>query len=149
MDACQRTNFMIENARGAAAQAESVSVATKTFLKIALVAMAMLFVTHTRTEAAEYGVLVSKPPGLIKYIEPQYPVSFARRGARGRGVFLITINPKTGDVDQVKIVKSTGFRALNELAVRAFFDWKFRTGSPAQAKVSCEFYLTGFSRSLH
>lgn len=114
-----------------------------------LTGAAALLLSTRQLTAAQYWVNVPKPPGCIKYVRPEYPIEFARRGAAGRGIYLLKVNPKTGDVDEVKVVRRTPFKALDELAVRAFFQWKFQPGSPAQVKVPCEFYVTGFSHILH
>lgn len=98
---------------------------------------------------AQYWVSVPKPPGVIKYVVPEYPLEFVRRGAAGRGMYLLKVNAKTGDVDEVKVLRHTPYKALDELAVRAFFQWKFQPGGQTEVKVPCEFYVTGFSHLLH
>lgn len=110
---------------------------------------AVMWQSTDSARAADYWVDVSRPPGVIKFVPPDYPVNYAARGAAGRGQFLLKVNPKTGDVDEVKVLRHMRFKALEELAVRAFFQWKFQPGSPAEAKVSCEFAVTGFSHILH
>ncbi len=67
----------------------------------------------------------------------------------GRGIFLLKVNQRTADVDEVKVLKSTGYRILNELAAKAFLQWKFQPGSPKEVRVPYEFYVHGFSRVLH
>jgi hypothetical protein len=42
------------------------------------------------------------------------------------------------------VLKTTGHVLLNELAAKAFFQWRFRPGGPTQVQVSCEFYAHGF-----
>lgn len=115
----------------------------------AALTIALLLSATLSLRAADYGVLVSRPPNCVNFVRPEFPVSFARRGAEGRGVFLLKLNPRTGDVDQVQVVRHMRFKALEELAVRAFFQWKFQPGTPGPVKVPCEFFVTGFSRSLH
>src|SRR5690348_13914022 len=88
-------------------------------------------------------------PGLIKYVDPEYPPALYRHGVGGKGVFLLKINTKTGEVDEVKVIKSTGYTALNELAAKAFLQWKFKPGGVKELTVPYEFYVHGFSRVLH
>lgn len=88
-------------------------------------------------------------PGQIKYVDPEYPPLLYRHGVGGKGVFLLKINQKTGDVDEVKVLKSAGYTILNELAAKAFLQWKFQPGSAKELKVQYEFYVHGFSRVLH
>ncbi len=87
-------------------------------------------------------------PGLIKHVDPDYPPELYRRGIGGRGIFLLKVNAQ-GDVDEVKIVRSTGVQLLNELAAKAFFQWKFEPGVARQIKIPYEFHTRGYSRVLH
>jgi TonB family protein len=93
-------------------------------------------------------VFVGKPPGLVKYVYPEYPRSAANYGLSGKGRFLLKVSPKTGEVDEVKVLKSTGHVFLNELA-KAFLQWRFQPGAVTQVEVPVEFYAHGFSRDLH
>ena len=94
-------------------------------------------------------VFVGKPPGLVKYVYPEYPASAATYALSGKGRFLLKVNPKTGEVDEVKVLNSTGHVFLNDLAAKAFLQWKFQPGSVTQVQVPVEFYAHGFSRDLH
>jgi TonB family protein len=56
---------------------------------------------------------------------------------------------KNGDVEEVKVLKSTGHVLLNEFAAKAFFQRKFRPAGVTQVQVPVDFYARGFSRNLH
>ena len=101
------------------------------------------------SHAVEIEVNVGHPPGVIKYVYPEYPAKFAPYAWSGKGLFLLTVNPKTGEVEEVKVLKTTGHVLLNELAAKAFFQWRFQPGGATQVQVPCEFYAHGFSRSFH
>ena len=45
-------------------------------------------------------VTTGSPAGLIKKVEPEYPIGFVLHGAKGRGHFRMTINAKSGLVEQ-------------------------------------------------
>jgi TonB family protein len=117
--------------------------------KIAFSIVAILSGASLSSHAVWIDVLVPRPPGVIKFVYPEYPPKLYRYAWTGKGLFLLKVNPKTGDVDQVKVLKTTGHVLLNELAAKAFFQWKFQPGGPAQVQVPCEFYAHGFSRNLH
>ena len=85
----------------------------------------------------------------MKKIEPEYPIGFVIHGAKGRGLYRLNINPKSGLVDEVKIVKSTGYRELNELAVKALLQWQFRPGTASPLEVPVDFSIQGGNRILH
>ena len=70
-------------------------------------------------------------------------------GAKGRGRFRLTINAKSGLVDEVKIVQSIGYSDLNKLAVKALLQWQFKPGTPSPVEVPVEFDIRGGNRILH
>jgi TonB family protein len=108
-----------------------------------------LLSTHAQRRGLEAQVHTGTPPGLIKKVEPEYPPGVVLHMAEGRGVFRLTIDPKSGEVDEVKIVKSCGYKTLNELAAKAFFQWRFQPGSRSPVEVPVEFYVHGGNRILH
>jgi TonB family protein len=123
------------------------------WLKIAIVNLlalqAGLLPILAQTRGLEAQVSTGNPAGLIKKVEPEYPPGFVLHGAEGRGRFRLTINPKSGLVDEVKIVKSCGYKDLNELAAKALLQWKFQPGTPSPVEVPVEFFIHGGNRVLH
>ena len=99
--------------------------------------------------AGEIEVFTGRPTGVIKFVQVDYPPKLRGYAWNGKGLFLLRVNPKTGDVDEVKVIKSTGHVLLNEFAAKAFFQWKFQPGGATQVQVPVEFYARGFSRDLH
>src|SRR5437588_3064900 len=98
-------------------------------LKIALISLIAALAGFTSAPAQRHGaeplVTTGSPAGLVKKIEPEYPIGFVIHGAKGRGRFRLTINSKSGLVDEVKIVQSTGYSDLNKLAVIALLQLTF------------------------
>jgi TonB family protein len=115
-------------------------------LKVSLIA---LLIPWCGLYAGEVEVFVGRPPGVIKFVYPEYPPKLRMLGLNGKGLFLLKVNPKTGDVDEVKVLKSARYSILNEFAAKAFFQWKFQPGVATEVRVPCEFYARGFSRDLH
>ena len=126
---------------------------TPHWLKIAVTALIALEVSllsiHAQRHGAEPQVTTGTPAGLVKKIEPEYPIGFVTHGAKGRGSFRLTINAKSGLVDEVKIVQSTGYPDLNKLAVKALLQWQFKPGTPSPVQVPVEFEILGGNRILH
>jgi TonB family protein len=123
------------------------------WLKIAVATVialqAGLLSTHAQRRGLEAQVQTGTPPGLIKKVEPEYPPGYVVHGAEGKGRFRLTINPKSGEVDEVKIVKSCGYKDLNELAAKALLQWRFQPGTRGPVEVPVEFYVHGGNRVLH
>lgn len=64
-------------------------------------------------------------------------------------VFRQTVNSKNGLVDEVKILQSTPYRELSELAVEALLQWQFKPGAASPVKMLVEFAIQGSNRILH
>jgi TonB family protein len=126
---------------------------TDDWMKVAVVSLIALLVglpsTRAQTRGMEAQVKTGTPPGLIKKVDPEYPVGFVVHGAEGNGVFRITINAKSGEVDEVKVVKSVGYKSLDELAAKALLQWRFQPGTRGPVEVPVEFYVHGGGRVLH
>ncbi len=59
---------------------------------------------------------------------PEYPLEARRRYLTGRGLLILHIDRKTGAVTSVEIAKSIGYKILDDAAVRAFRQWRFKPG---------------------
>ena len=133
--------------------ANLVIMRTRHSLKTAIVSLiallAGLFSAHAQRHGTEPIVTTGSPAGLVKKIEPEYPMGFVIHGAKGRGRFRLTLNAKSGLVDEVKIVQSTGYQDLNKLAVKALLQWQFKPGTPSPVEVPVEFAIQGGNRILH
>jgi TonB family protein len=126
---------------------------TPHWLKIAVISLIVLeagpLSTHAQRRGMEAQVTTGRPPGLIKKIDPEYPPGLVLHLAEGKGLFRLTINPKSGEVDEVKIVKSCGYQILNELAAKALLQWRFQPGTRGPVEVPVDFYIHGANRVLH
>ena len=80
--------------------------------------------------------------------DPEYPIKAQHLGYQGQGIYRLMINPKTGIVDEVKVMKTTGHRELDANAIMTLFNWKFRPGINHR-DLLVVFQLTGWARSLH
>jgi TonB family protein len=80
--------------------------------------------------------------------DPDYPIKAQHLGYQGQGIYRLMINPKTGIVDEVKVMKSTHSRELDASAVMTLFTWKFKPGINHR-DLLVVFELTGWSRELH
>jgi TonB family protein len=78
---------------------------------------------------------------LLRSTPPEY--SYADRAARreGRGVFHVTLDPKTGGVRDIVVKRSTGHRTLDAAAVAALRQWRFRPGSWKQLDLPITFKI--------
>ncbi len=66
---------------------------------------------------------------------PAYPLQARENGWTGRGKFQLRVRVSTGRVLAVTIVKSTGYAVLDEAALSALKEWRFRPGALPALKV--------------
>jgi len=64
--------------------------------------------------------------GVMNAPQPEYPLEARLRYERGSGVFLLRAKIHSGRVTQVVIARTTGYRSLDEAAVKAFRQWRFK-----------------------
>src|SRR5262249_30993191 len=63
---------------------------------------------------------------LIKTAPPLYPYADRAQRHQGRGIFRLMLDQKTGGVIQVIVEKSTGYKTLDDSAIVALRQWRFR-----------------------
>jgi TonB family protein len=83
------------------------------------------------------------PPDIAHLVNPTYPRREERSRIGGSGVFRLTVDPATGKVRNVGIVKSTGSDALDRATVFAFRQWRFKSGKRTTADISITFDASG------
>jgi TonB family protein len=63
---------------------------------------------------------------IAKFVGPAYPDRARRSRQHGSGVFRLQIDPASGKVSGVTVVKSTGVDALDDSAVHALRMWRIK-----------------------
>jgi TonB family protein len=62
-----------------------------------------------------------------------------KRGLKGKGVVLVTIDKDTGQVTGAQMLQSTGSKELDGSALEAYSRWRFAPGTVSQVKIPVEF----------
>ena len=78
-------------------------------------------------------------PQAIYSPQPVYRPEWAKQNLTGKGVVLVTIDPKTGMVTGTRMLQSTGSKLLDGAALEAYSKWRFKPGSVPQVKMPIEF----------
>jgi TonB family protein len=78
---------------------------------------------------------------LLEAPTPPYPIAYRARHLTGSGHYWLHFNAKTGRVDAVKIVESTGHTELDNVAVSTFYRWQCRPGQIDHAIIPATFTL--------
>ena len=119
----------------------------KTSLRILLLSAIFAFV-HSACATDIVRIDAKYKKDTVSAPDPDYPIKAQHLGYQGQGIYRLIINDKTGVVNEVKVMKTTGFRELDANAVMTLFNWKFRPGVNHR-DLLIVFQLTGWARGLH
>ena len=98
---------------------------TRGILAIAAAAVALVAIDAS---AAPYVAAEQARQMAIAMPKPVYPESAQLRRITSSGVFKLYVHVKTGGLRSVKILHSTGDRALDAAAVWTLLHWRFKPG---------------------
>jgi len=73
---------------------------------------------------------------------PQYPYEARSKHQTGSGLFRITLDLSTGTVAKITMIKSTGSPVLDNAALSAFRQWRFRRGRWKEIDLPITFTMT-------
>jgi protein TonB len=76
---------------------------------------------------------------------PQYPYEARSRRIMGSGVCVVTVDPGSGSVTEASMTQSIGSPILDNAALSAFRQWRFRPGTVSQVRIPITFTMTGAS----
>ena len=77
--------------------------------------------------------------------QPEYPYEARRQKATGSGVALLTIDPSTGYVTDVRMLRSTGNAVLDNATISGLRRWRFKPGTVTSVQSPITYTLTGAS----
>ncbi|HWN24337.1 MAG TPA: energy transducer TonB, partial [Candidatus Sulfotelmatobacter sp.] len=67
------------------------------------------------------------------------------RKVTGSGVCVVQVDAASGNVTEASMTQSTGSPILDNSALTAFRQWRFRPGTVSQVKIPFTFTMTGAS----
>jgi TonB family protein len=77
--------------------------------------------------------------------KPQYPYEARSRHITGSGVCVAQVDPASGNVTSASMAQSVGNPVLDNAAVSAFRQWRFRPGTVSKVRIPITFTMTGAS----
>lgn len=86
-------------------------------------------------DVSEYAPTYSFPPA--------YPREARDKGLTGKGVAVVKVDPATGHVTSVSMIKSTGHDILDSAALRAFRQWRFPPRGITTFEIPVQFTTKG------
>jgi TonB family protein len=85
-----------------------------------------------------------KPKAAALYAPPpKYPKDVQGYRPRGSGIVVMEIDKKTGLVKLARMEKSTGNKLLDDAALQAFSQWRFKPGSASRIHCPITFWHNG------
>jgi protein TonB len=89
---------------------------------------------------------ISSAKALATYApRPQYPYEARSRHVTGSGVCVVTVDTGSGSVSEASMAQSIGNPILDNAAVSAFRQWRFKPGTVSKVKIPITFTMTGAS----
>jgi TonB family protein len=76
---------------------------------------------------------------------PLYPAEARSKRWIGAGVVLVNVDQKTGQVTSARMLQSTGHQVLDEQAINAFRQWRFKPGTTREVHIPITFTMRGAS----
>jgi TonB family protein len=77
--------------------------------------------------------------------KPEYPLEARQQHLTGSGILVLHIDKTTGTVTSVEVEKSIGHKILDDAAVRAFRQWRFKPGKFTKVKIPIRYTMEGVS----
>ena len=74
---------------------------------------------------------------------PKYPKDAQGRLPTGSGIVLMEVDKKTGLVKSTRMEKNTGNKLLDDAALQAFSQWRFKPGSVSRIRCPITFWRNG------
>ncbi|MGH8100435.1 MAG: energy transducer TonB [Chthoniobacterales bacterium] len=89
---------------------------------------------------------ISSAKALATYApRPAYPYEARSRRVTGSGVCVVTVDTGSGSVTDATMAQSIGSSILDNAAVSAFKNWRFKPGTVSKVRIPITFTLTGAS----
>ena len=87
--------------------------------------------------------VVPGSPQWPQTVDPKYPHEVRDSGLTGRGIAQVKVDPRTGYVTSTWMLKSTGHQILDNAAVDAFRQWRFRPRTVTAVEIPVQFTTKG------
>ena len=74
---------------------------------------------------------------------PIYPAEARSKHLTGIGIVFLEVDLKTGSVTAARMLQSTGYQVLDEAALDAFRQWRFKAGTVVDVRIPIRFLMHG------
>jgi TonB family protein len=120
------------------------ALALKLILLLDLVLSGISFASAQPAPSSPAPHQSGKPKALAVYApRPNYPKDTQGRRLTGSGIVVMEVDNKTGLVKSARMEKSTGNKLLDDAALQAFSQWRFKPGSISRIHCPITFWRNG------
>ena len=78
---------------------------------------------------------------VVHQVPPEYPFEARRSRITGKGILVGEVDLKSGVVTSVRMEKSTGSRILDQAALSAFRQWRFKPGKVSRFRTPINYTM--------
>src|SRR5438067_5919633 len=83
---------------------------------------------------------VNTPGALVqRKVYPAYPYEARSKGLTGSGIVFLKVDPRTGYATSARMLKSAGHQVLDEAALDAYRQWRFKPGTVSYIRIPITF----------
>jgi TonB family protein len=80
---------------------------------------------------------------VVRSVAPEYPLQARQRRLEGRGILEAEVDLKTGRVTSAQMIQSTGHKILDNAALTAFRQWRFKPGIVQRFRTPINYEMAG------
>jgi TonB family protein len=107
-------------------------------------AIGKLIVLASVASFASFAVAQSEPSTkTIVAPRPEYPSVARAQHLTGSGVAVVQVDPSSGQVTSARILDSTGHKILDDAALKAFRQWRFKPGAASEVQIPIRYVMKG------
>jgi len=112
---------------------------------LTLLTWAITIFSGVSSVATAQVTISGEPKALAIYApRPAYPYEARHRHLTGSGIVLLNVDSSTGDVTSAQMLKSTGYKILDDSALEAFQQWRFKPGTVRKVRIPINFKMQSF-----
>jgi len=112
---------------------------------LAIVAISGRFSSFARAQAKNESASGQRKALAIYAPRPQYPYEARNNHLTGSCVASLNVDLRDGYVTSAQMLKSTGYQILDEAALNAYRQWRFKPGTVRKVRVPITFTMRGVS----
>jgi TonB family protein len=132
------------NARGFDLKANANPWNMKLLLLLVIFLSGISFAPAEPASSSPVSQQSGKPKAAALYAPPpKYPKDAQGYRPRGSGIVVMEVDKKTGLVKSAKMEKSTGNKLLDDAALQAFRQWRFKPGRASRIHCPITFWHNG------